>query len=214
MLRLSPGRFNRLIANLGQPVDWRRAHACPCRDPHSGAARQGCPQCHGKGVFWEAPVAAWTGLTSMRVAREWASFGLWESGDVALTIPSDSALYGCGEFDRITMMTGTEPFSLPIDRTGEERLPFEVVEMVRCFWIDQDSGALMEASLPNLDADGHVFWPEHAARVPPIGSQYTLTGRRRLEYFIFKDLPQDRSHHGGADLPRRVAARRFDLFGR
>ena len=132
-MQLSPTRFNRLLrppGGLGQKVSWRRAYACPCRHPHSGAALPGCLQCAGCGVIWSAPKAAWTGLASMRVAREWANFGLWESGDVVLTIPSDSPLYAAGEHDRLVMLDSSEPFStLSIDKaarpvvTGDSTAP-------------------------------------------------------------------------------------------
>ena len=33
------------------------------------------------------------------------------------------------------------------------------------------------------------------------------------EYYCFQEIPIDRPEHSGAALPRRVALRRFDLFG-
>lgn len=242
-MRLSPTRFNRLLkppGGLGQNVTWRSALSCPCRDPHSGAAQQGCLQCDGRGVIWNPPQAAWTGLAGMRVAREWANFGLWESGDVVLSIPGDSPLYDAGEFDRITMDDSTEPFSiLTTDRqlrpiqTGDQllptvddtdlladgwqpvavTLPFGPASITRIVWKDPDTEALVEGSIPPVTGSDTLTWL-HPDGCPPVGVQFSITGRRHQEYFLFKDLPQDRAHHGGARLPRRVAARRFDLFGR
>jgi WD40 repeat protein len=58
--------------------------------------------------------------------------------------------------------------------------------------------------------NGAITW----AVAPPIGAQFSMIGRAHPEFFLFKDLPQDRAHHGGATLPRRVVLRRWDLFGR
>ncbi|MCK7579808.1 MAG: hypothetical protein MZV65_31715 [Chromatiales bacterium] len=43
---------------------------------------------------------------------------------------------------------------------------------------------------------------------------YTLAGRAYPEYFCYGDFPQDRAHHHGEPLPRKVVLRKFDLFGR
>lgn len=214
-MQLSPARFNRLLkppAGLGQRVLWRRADACPCRDPHSGAAKPGCPVCGGKGTVWGQAAAAWTGLASMKTAREWAAFGLWVSGDVVLTIPSDSPLYSAGENDRIVMTDSSEPFSRVLRRGQVERITAgSVIQIDRVWWIE--GGNVVEGTV-SIQADGSITWPASDMPAPPGGSGYTVTGRLRPEYFLFKDFPQDRSHHGGALLPRRCVVRRFDLFGR
>ena len=43
---------------------------------------------------------------------------------------------------------------------------------------------------------------------------YSMTGRRLPEYICYHDFPQDRAHHSGARLPRKVVLRKFDLLGR
>lgn len=209
---LTPARFNRLLRRMGQRVRWRRAAACPCRDPHSGQARPTCPVCEGRGVMWGQPRDAWTGLSSMKVAREWAEFGEFTSGDVILTIPSDSPLYGCGEHDRIVMADSSEPFSAILTRGENDRLTVPALRLERVFWLNDAGDAVVEGAIPSVAPDGTLGWASGGA--PPEGRQYTVQGRRHQEYFVFKDLPQDRAHYGGRDLPRRVAARRFDLFGR
>lgn len=208
---LSPATFNGLLANMGQRVAWRRAYLCPCRDTYSGAPVPGCPQCRGKGTLWAEAVDAWTGLAGMKVAREWAAFTQWESGDVVLTIPSDSPLYAAGENDRIVMSQSSEPFSIALTRGTLDRVTFPVLQVDRVFWLTDDLAATIEAGIPTVAPDGTLTWTESA---PPDGKQYSVTGRKRQEYYVFKDLPQDRAHHGGATLPRRVVARRFDLAGR
>lgn len=212
-MRLSPRKFNGMLKEMGQAVEWRRAYLCPCRDPYSGAARQGCPQCHGKGVLWADAVAAWTGVAGMKVAREWAQFGLWESGDVVLTVPSDSPMYAAGENDRVTMIQSSEPFSTQLTRDGTDKLPFEVQVIDRVFFLKADDSSIVDCGIPTVADDGSLSWGTPALAPDP-GVQYSVTGRKRPEYYLFREFPNDRAHFGGLSLPRKVILRKFDLFGR
>lgn len=211
---LSPGRFNGLLRQMGQQVLWRRAALCPCRsiDSGTGAARLGCRQCRGKGTLWAAAAPAWTGFQAMKPSREAADFGRWESGDVILTVPGASPLHAAGEHDQVVMTQGSEPFQLVLERDGDERLTFPVVQVDRCLWLRPDE-ELVESTPPAVAEDGTLSWPDPATAPEP-GVQFTITGRRRPVYFVWKELPQDRGHFGGLALPRRIHARRFDLFGR
>lgn len=214
-MRFAPGAFNRLLSaggtGLGQALEWRRAYLCPCTDPHSGSPEAGCPVCAGRGSVWASPVAAWAGIASQRVAREWAQYGQWESGDQVMTIAADSPLYAAGENDRLTMTQSSEPFSVPLVRGSGDVLRFPVVQVDRVFWRDPATLALTEGGIPAVADDGSLSWAEDE---PPAGVQYSVTGRKRPEFYIFKDFPQDRSHQGGMTLPRRVVARRYDLAGK
>ncbi|HET7675841.1 MAG TPA: hypothetical protein VFL54_09995 [Gammaproteobacteria bacterium] len=210
-MNLSPTRLNALLNKVGQDVAWRAGYDCPCRNPRSGAADPGCANCHGLGVTWRVDAtAARTALAAQKIQRQWADFGLWQNGDVVLSIPSDSPLYDIGEFDRVVFSQSSEPFSHTRIHDGTDRLAFPVVTVSRVFWLAND--AIVEGGIPDVDAaDGVLTW---AGGEPPPGMQYSITGRRRPEYFCFGDFPQDRAHQGGARLPRRVVLRKFDLFGR
>jgi hypothetical protein len=70
---------------------------------------------------------------------------------------------------------------------------------------------LVSADPPTVADDGTITWPDES---PPVGTQISLTGRKHPEYFCLQEFPQDRAHHHGRDLPRRVVLRKFDLFGR
>lgn len=207
---LSAARFNIMLNKMGQTVGWRRAHDCPCRDPHSGAANYACPVCKGKGVFWEGAVEGKVAVAGQKVQHNWAKMGEYQSGDQVLSLPSDSPVYVLGESDRLTMLQSSEPFSQVFTHDGAEQLTFKVESIARCFWLDA-SGAVVDGGGPAVAADGTLTW---ASGEPPAGLQYTLTGRQRPEYFIYREIPQDRAHYGGQQFPRRVVARRMDLFGR
>lgn len=204
---LHPARFNRFLAKMGQAADWRRGFACPCRNPRSGAADTNCARCRGVGTYWSDPASVLVAFSGQKVQAEWAKFGRWESGDQVMTLPSDSPAYGVGPFDRITMSQSSVPFSTVL-RPGD-RLREPVLSVDLATWFEGDQ--LVSAHVPAVLDDGSLAWP---AEAPPEGAQVALTGRKRPEYFVLQEYPQDRAHHGGRDLPRRVVARKFDLFGR
>lgn len=209
-MRLNPHSFNRFLAHIGQGVIWRRALDCPCRTSHSGAADPRCAVCGGVGQVWDAGMACELALSGQKVQREWAQLGMYERGDTAVTLQSDSPAYAMGEFDRITFRDSSVPFSTVLIRGREPPLRFTVATLERA--VVRQGDQLAELPLPVLDERGQLQWP--AANGPPPGTQYTLAGRKQPEYFCYGEFPQDRAHHHGQPLPRRVVLRRFDLFGR
>ena len=183
---LDPDAFNAFIDDMGQDVLWRQAAKCPCRNPESGAPTPGCPLCGGtRGVIWAAAVAATVGVTSMRVKREYAAFGLWESGDEVLTLPSDSPVYACGESDRVVMVNSSEPFQAILTRGNEDQLSYPVISIDQAFWRNAAGNALVDAmdnggEMPTVAADGTVTWA--VGQGPGSGVQFSLRGRKHQEY--------------------------------
>jgi hypothetical protein len=215
VLVFDPARFNVLLGaarpGLGQNVLWEPSYLCPCRNPTSGAAEQGCPVCKGRGVVWQAPIAGWTGLAGMKIVREWAAFGQWEGGDVIITIPSDSPVYGVAESDRVTFTDSTEPFNAVIIG-GVDILTFPAASIDQVVWRDSITKVIIQAGIPGQAEDGSLSWT--TGPIPPTGQQYSIKGRRHQRYYCFQALPQERRHSAGLPLPRRVVLRLFDLFGR
>lgn len=209
MRRLSPKKFNKWLNNIGQLFSWQPSYSCPCYEEHSGAPDNHCGLCGGRGRVWNPAVEGKSGIAGQKIQREWANFGQWESGDVVLTLPSDSPLYAMGELDRVVMLNSSQPFSVNMTRGFNDRLRYPTERIDRVFWKDANE-AIVEGGIPTVSGSGELTW---SSGEPPAGTQYSITGRRRPEYFCFKEFPQDRSHHSGLDLPRRVVLRRFDLFG-
>lgn len=211
-MKLNPGAFNRWIANVGQRVLWRRSYSCPCTDEFSGAAKTDCPQCRGKGHIWDAHgVEGVCGVAQQQVQPQWQDFGNFEQGDMVMTVPSDSALYDMGRFDRVILLNSTDRFSRIYTRGTGEKLDVPAMSIDRVFWLSQDRTQQIEGGIPVFDADGNLTW---SSGEPPVGVQYSLTGVRYTEYFVWQQLPSDRNEHQGAQLPKRVQLRKFDLFGR
>lgn len=212
-MRFSPTRFDRHLDNLSQRFLWRRAYGCSCVNPNSGAPDSKCKLCLGKGHLWDEPIVAKAAAAGQSTQMQWAGSGLYDVGDIVLSVPQNSAIWDSGAFDRITFLNATDRFSMPLTRGApSERLFFQVASVERCFWKHPQTGALVEGGLPAISADGMTFtWLD---REPPAGTTYSLTGTRFIEYFIFKELPRNRNMHGGVRLPKNIAIRRFDLLSR
>jgi hypothetical protein len=193
-MRLNPPAFNGLLNGIGQAFKYRKAFTCPCRNASSGAGNPKCPKCAGKGVFWGPPIDATAGVASQGVTKQYAQFGQWEAGDAVFSIPEDSPMFDAGRFDRMLMLNSTDRFSLTITHGASDRinLPNEVY-----------------GGMPVFDDAGYLTW---TSGEPPLGKQYAIAGTRFTEYFIWEMLPSDRGEHHGARLPKRVQARRFNLF--
>jgi len=213
-MRFNSAAFDTFLQGIGQKVTWRRAYACACVNPDSGAPDPKHQLCMGKGRLWDPPIETVVGVASQNVTAEWMKFGQFENGDTVLSIPQASPLWNAGQFDRIVMLNSTDVFSLPLKRGApSERVLFKVASVERCFWLHPTTRVLVEGARPVIDDNGNPSWPGGVGEPPP-GASYSLTGTRYDEYFIFGKYPSDRNEHQGMRLPKKLIARKWDLFGR
>jgi len=213
-MRFNPAAFDRHLNNIGQKVQWRRSYACACVNPASGAPDPKHALCAGKGRIWDKPVDTVAGVARQETLAEWMKAGLWESGDMVLSIPQASALWDAGQFDRVTMLNATDVFSQPMVRGAPtEKFLFTPVKIDRVFWLHPQTRDVVEGGIPVVGANGVPSWPGGVGEPPP-GASYSITGTRYDEYYIFNSLPSDRNQHQGMKLPKRVICRKWDLFGR
>lgn len=213
-MKFNASAFDSHLANIGQQVEWRRSYACACTNPATGQADPKHKLCNGKGRLWDAPKPTVVGVSSQKVQAEWQALGLYESGDMVLTVPQSSPLWDSGQFDRILLLNSTNIFSQPMVRGApNERLLFRTRTILRCFWLGPaPAREIVEGVVPTIDANGVPSWP--AGGEPPAGTQYSLTGEKYDEYFVFGAFPSDRNEHSGMRLPKRIVARKWDLFAR
>lgn len=214
--RFSPGRFDALLSPdaVGQKLLWRRSSLCPCRSADSQQADVECPHCLGRGIFWAAGRAAHAGVLGQKAVRAWLDVAQIELGDQVLSVPGASPLHAAGEYDLMLMVDSSEPYAVVLERDGTEKADPAAYALDRCFWRRKSDKAIVDGSVPKVDGfTGALTWTDPGSAPPP-GYQFSLRGRRRPTYFVFKDLPQDRAHGGGAALPRKIIARKFDLLGR
>lgn len=212
-MQFNPGAFDAFLSDIGQNVQWRKSFACTCTSNTSGSADPKHAFCSGKGRIWEPPIDTITGVASQKVQAEWAKFGEWESGDLVLSVPQNSPLWDAGQFDRITMQNATHRFSESMTHGAPtERMLQPPASIERVFWLDTTGTQLIEGGLPSVDSAGYLTWPNGGS--PPQGTKYSISGTRYNEYFVFGQFPGDRNQHQGMRLPKRVVARKWDLFAR
>jgi hypothetical protein len=155
------------------------------------------------------------GVSGQKARMQYAQLGLWQAGDVVVSIPSDSAMYGIGQWDRVVFLNAELPFSLKLMRSApDEILLYTAVAAIdRVFWLNPLSTAIVEGGIPTVGADGSLTWPT-GQQAPPANQQYTITGSRQAEYWVPFDMAQNRNESGGIPLPRRILLRVFDLANR
>lgn len=159
-------------------------------------------------MYWESSVEAKAGVVSRGQLKKFGEMSEWDSGDLLLVIQSDSKMYKIGQFDRVDTANRTEPFSVNIVNNFAQTVRFRIHSVDKVTWFDSDT--LIVGAKPSVNRDGALSW----VTPPPAGVTYSISGRRYPAYYCYMDLPLDRPYHFGADLPRRVVLRRFDLFGR
>lgn len=213
-MRFNAGQFDSFLNNIGQEVKWRRSYSCACANIDSGAPDPKHALCNGKGRLWLDPVLTVTGVASQNATQEWAKSGNYETGDMVMSVPQNSPMWDAiGQFDRILMLNSNDVFSQPLRRGApSERLIFTVQSVSRCFWLDPIARTVVEGGIPVIDDNGNPSWPDGGQ--PPDGYTYSLTGQKYDEYFIYMKYPSDRNEHAGMRLPKRIVARKWDLFGR
>lgn len=212
-MRFSRVAFNRHLENIGQKVLWSTSFACPCTNPVSGAPDPKCPLCVGKGRVWDKPVETVVGVASQKTQERWAKLGMYEVGDMVLSIPESSPMWdSAGQFDRVVTLNGLDGFSEILARGApNERLRVPVHAITRVFWRHPQTKMIVEGGIPAVDDQGRLTW---MADAPPAGTSYSVTGDRYSEYFMIDQYPSDRNQHAGVRLPKNVVLRKWDLFGR
>lgn len=212
-MRFSRQNFNRHLKNIGQDVSWRPAYVCACIEPTTGSPDPKCKLCSKRGWIYGDAVATVCGVSKQETQAQWAESGLWEQGDVVVTVPEVSPMWDGGQYDRVILLNATEKFSLPLRRgdVGDNLKLYDVVSIDRVFWKHPTTQMAVAGGIPTWDAAGVLSWSE---REPPIGTQYSITGTRRIEYYIFGNFPANRNEHQGMRLPKRVVLRRWDMSSR
>ncbi|PZP59591.1 MAG: hypothetical protein DI604_32035 [Delftia acidovorans] len=212
--RFNPDWFNEHLEGIGQEILWSAATACPCINPQTRAPDPKCPFCSGRGYEWAPGELTVAGVAGEKYQRKWIEMGLYEDGDIVVTIPESSVIWDKGgEYDRLTMLNATHRFSrVMVKGHPSERLWGPVESIHRVFWRNSN-GETVEGAIPTVNADGTIVFPDDG--VSPLNmTRYTIVGNRYSDYFLFRDLTANRNEHSGMRLPKRVVLRRFELMVR
>lgn len=212
-MRLNPNAFNKFLGGIGQQVNWRESFVCSCVNLNTGSPSPTCQLCRKKGKIWSDPVQTVVGIASMKVQQKWEKLGQWQSGDMVLSVPGNSPVWGAGQGDRVTMLNSADRFSKVLVRgaVSESMALLDVVSIDRVWWKDPTTQGLVEGGIPVVATDGSLSW---SSGEPPIGVSYSITGTAHSEYYVYDSLPSSRNEHSGVRLPKNIVLRRWDLYGR
>lgn len=208
-MQLSEELFNTFLGNIGVRVAWSRASECPCRTTRTGGTNVDCPVCEGLRYIWEEAIPTTIGLQGLKLDRQFGAMAEWQKGDAIATIPSDSPAYVCGEYDRFIVTDAENRFNVVLTK-GKDRLKHNGVKAIeRVFSVI--GGTVQEyQEWDHYERNGRdLIWYDSAGM--PMGTQYSIRYVASPEYFVYRDLPQDRPQFS-LNLPRKVTVRLMDLF--
>ena len=204
-------RMNAFLQSIGMNATWARVSKCPCLAERTGGVDVSCPVCDGLGYLWQTPTAVVLGISSMNGTRQYAMFSEWQKGDLVCTIPSNSAAYDAGEFDRIVLTQGQYLWDEVHKRGLNDRLKYTSIKEVIEVWAIVGGVKTVLVAETDYHLNGATI--EWLTSTVENGQQYAVKYKAAPEYFIFHNLVQDRPQEG-KPLPRRVQLRLMDLFDR
>lgn len=211
MLGFNVDSLNNMLSNLGQTAQWQQAQLCPCRSASSGGADVKDPICGGTGYVWLDAMACKIAVEGMNTSREFGMTNEWEKGDLVATLPSDSAAYQAGEFDRLTLTQSSLRLNHILVRGNNDKLRYRSpIAIAQLFAI---IGGVKTVLAPTVDytlSGNTIVWNSSTL---PVGERYSVIYTAHPEYYVYKELVMDRPH-GGKSLPRKVHLRLMELFGR
>ncbi len=130
--------MNKLLENYGVRLQWQKAHQCPCvfgGDTY-GSADPACNNCHGRGVYWDAPSAPFSGLITYSSAPPNTAepggglnttAGVVLQANPLLTIPESagSVYIEAGLYDSYIEMDNVVKFTTNLKVGGNGALPYQ-----------------------------------------------------------------------------------------
>lgn len=207
--------LNQNLNDKSQQATWETASPCPCKAKRTGGADAQCPVCFGVGVIWNNATICRIALQGMKSVKEFAMLGMWEKGDIMVSLPSDSAAYECGENDRFTLDDSRLRISQVLTRSATvDLLKYTSIMSIEQIWAIA-SGARVDFTrgIDYALVGNVITWLAPAAVPLPVGTQYSVVYVAHPQYYVYRDLVTDRPH-GSQDLPRKVHLRLMELFSR
>lgn len=212
---LSAADFDGEIAAHGAQALWRRARMCPCYDARTGHPQVDCPLCED-GLLWSA--GEFTTVLSLSRVREdvYDMAGQRLEGMVWLTFQSG---FSPAHLDMVQLASAVMPVNNERHVRGELRgtASLERLRITPALSVEYCEaivgGVLTRYETPAHfhidDVTGAIVW--EAGQGPPQGVQYTMRYTTRPTFLCWS--PQSRDE-GGARMPYRCRAQRYDFFRR
>jgi hypothetical protein len=147
----------------------------------------------------------------MQVQKQWELFGRYETGDVVVSIGSDSPVYTIREFDKLVFVNSVEQFSSVMTKTANSVEPapyYDILSISSLFYLNISSAIVNVSGVTFNNSNKTLDFSDNSI---PVGTQYSITGTRCPSYYMYMDFPQVRYHHHGSLLPKRVVLRKWNF---
>lgn len=229
--------FDAMINQYGVRLLWMKAHDCPCVYGGSmpGTPEIGCTTCHGRGVYWDAPVGPFQGLitySQMVGARSIddpgatmdETYGVVQRADPVLTLvatpasPNGVIWAAASMYDAYVELDAITRFSTTLTVGGSAALPYQQSATVAA------SGAVTiydtaTKSVVVIPASGYTFsGGEVTLTGYPPDTAYTVEYTAAPVYVAWKkagSFPHVRPLGAGVpNLPKRFQLQLLDLWTR
>lgn len=166
-------------------------------------------------VVFKAPEQGRLHAQGIRTDRQWLDRGEVATGDLECSIPrhledltTPNPAWLAAEHDRFAFPDLKRRYQQRVRRGSSEQLTYtRVSEVLSVHSLD---GAVIRTYQPPPIVAGRVAWTP-GTPAPPAQSWYVIQYIAAPEYFVFREIPQQR-HIDGHDLPRRVGLRLFESY--
>ena len=165
------------------------------------------------------------GIERALLNNQFSQFGEWNTTDLIATIPARDEqgialdIFGAGDFDRFVLVDSTIRSSFLGVRGTADRVNSRYVwSIVSAYWLLAGVRKNLVYGTDYTIANGVVTWvdvvPPATDNRPPVGTAYAIQYLTCPEFFVWTTLEQPRAHDRGMMLPKKLALRSFELFGR
>lgn len=163
-----PQEFDRTILQHGKRLVWRKAMLCPCVREESNQADLNCIDCDGSGFIYVDPLSIQAHMAAFsKNTRIYEKFGLWQSGEVQVTVQQ---AYRLGYRDSLEMIDDLMSFDELIEKgdrrgrkanldPGTDSARYRIAHLTKALVRDGDKTLPLEVGYHvEVTTDGHLKW--------------------------------------------------------
>lgn len=181
-----PEEFQRVILQHGKRITWRKAMLCPCLRDETKQSDLACTDCDGSGYFYVDPLEIQALMFAFSDStRLYEKFGLWASGEVAVTTQAPHRLSWRDSLEMTDdLMSFNELITKGNRRGRRQSLPantdvarYRIAHMTKVL-VKTDAAGSFSTLEPGLDfnvnGDGHIVWTSQGNTDVPDGTVVSI----------------------------------------
>lgn len=181
-----PQEFERVIAQHGKYVTWKKALLCPCINPTTGQVLLDCTDCDGSGYVYVDPIDVQAHMVSFDAnTRIYEKFGMWLEGNVMVTVLPQ---YRLGYRDSIEMKDALMSFNEVLKKgnrrgirsklpSGVDSARYRIVNVTKLVYHGESAGSFstLECGFHfEVDDNGWIKWLNAGDALIPDGTVFSV----------------------------------------